>query len=192
MMLRPVLSLIVAALCATPCVAQTRLTSPAELERELAEGDLVTVVQRSGPPVAGRVLRVTADSLAMRPVRKPAVQGTASRDLAIPLSAILSLERPRDPVRNGALIGAGAGAGLGGAMFFTAFAIDRNEMDEWAPFYLGATAACTGIGALIGWAVDAARSKPDLRFDAASGQRATFGVEPLRSRGAGVRLTVAF
>ena len=191
-MLRQVLSVIVAAVCATPCVAQTRLTSPAELERELAEGDLITVVQASGPPVAGRVLRVTADSLAMRPVTKPAVQGTASRDLTISLSAIQSLERPRDPVRNGALIGAGVGAGVGGAMFLTAFVIDRNEMDEWAPFYLGAAAACTGMGALIGWAVDAARSKPGLRFEAASGPRATFDVQPLRHRGAGIRLIVAF
>jgi hypothetical protein len=191
-MLRQVLSVIVAAVCATPCVAQTRLTSPAELERELAEGDLITVVQASGPPVAGRVLRVTADSLTMRPVTKPAVQGTAFRDLTISLSAIQSLERPRDPVRNGALIGAGVGAGVGGAMFLTAFVIDRNEMDEWAPFYLGAAAACTGMGALIGWAVDAARSKPGLRFEAASGRRATFAVQPLRARGAGIRLTVAF
>ena len=191
-MLRQVLSLIVAAICATPCVAQTRLTSPAELERELAEGDLITVVQASGPPVAGRVLRVTADSLAMRPVTKPAVQGTAPGDLTISLSAIQSLERPRDPVRNGALIGAGLGAGVGGAMFLTAFVIDRNEMDEWAPFYLGATAASTGMGALIGWAVDAARSKPALKFETSSGQHATLVVQPLRSRGVGIRLTVAF
>jgi hypothetical protein len=191
-MLRRALSVIVAAVCTTPCVAQTRLTSPAELERELAEGDLITVVRTTGPPVAGRVLRITADSLAMRPVTKPAVQGTASRDLTISLSAIESLERPRDPVRNGALIGAGVGAGVGGAMFLTAFVIDRNEMDEWAPFYLGATAACTGIGALIGWAVDAAKSKPPLRFETSSGQRATVVVQPLRSRGAGIRLTVAF
>ena len=190
-MLRLVLSLIVAAIWATPCVAQTRLTSPAELERELAEGDLITVVHTSGQPVAGRVLRVTADSLAMRPVTKP-VQGRAVRDLTISLSAIQSLERPRDPVRNGALIGAGVGAGIGGAMFLTAFVIDRNEMDEWAPFYLGATGACTGIGALIGWAVDATRSKPALRFEAASRPRATFAVQPLRPRGAGIRLAVAF
>jgi hypothetical protein len=128
----------------------------------------------------------------MRPVAKPAVQSTASGDLTISLSAIQSLERPRDPVRNGTWIGAGAGAGVGGAMFLTAFVIDRNEMDEWAPLYLGATAVCTGLGALIGWAVDAASSKPALRFEAASGKRATFSVQPLRLRGAAIQLAVAF
>ena len=187
-----VFSVIVLAVCATPCIAQTRLTSLAELERELAAGDLITVVPASGQPVAGRVLRVTADSLEIRPAGKPAVQGTASRDLTISLTAIQSLERPRDSVRNGALIGAGAGAGIGGAMFVAAFVVDRNEMDEWAPFYLGATAVGTGVGALIGWAVDAARSKPPLRFDASPGLSTTLRVQPLRSRGVGIGLAVAF
>jgi hypothetical protein len=76
-------------------------------------------------------------------------------------------------------------------MFLTAFVIDRNEIDEWAPFYLGATAVCTGIGALIGWAVDAARSKPHLRFDAPV-RSPTLNVQPLRSRGVGIGLAVAF
>src|SRR4029450_719573 len=109
---------------------------------------LITVVPSSGHPVAGRVLRVTADHLEIRRVEKPVVPGTASRDLTIPLNAIQSLERPRAPVRNGVLFGAGAGAGVGGAMFLTAFVIDRNEMDEWAAFYLGGTALCTGVGGL--------------------------------------------
>jgi hypothetical protein len=191
-MLKLVLSVIVAAVCGTPCMAQTRLTSPAELERELAAGDLITVVPSSGQPVAGRVIRVTADDLEIRRVEKPVVTGARSRDLTIPLTAIQSLERPRDPVRNGVLFGAGAGAGVGGAMFLTAFVIDRNDMDEWAPFYLGATAVCTGIGALIGWAVDAARSKPHLRFDAPSVRSPTLNVQPLRSRGVGIGVAVAF
>jgi H+/Cl- antiporter ClcA len=42
------------------------------------------------------------------------------------------------------------GAGLGGGMFAYASVIDRNEMNEWAPFYLRATAVSTAIGALIG------------------------------------------
>ena len=191
-MLRLAITLIVAATCATPCVAQTRLTSLAELERALGEGDLVTVVPASGQAVTGRVLRVTADSLQLRPMTKPVAQGARSGDLTVSLSVIRSLERRRDPVRNGVLIGAGAGAGVGGAMFLTAFVIDRNELAEWAPLYLGATVACTGLGALIGWAVDAARSKPALRFEAASANRATFSVQPLRLRGAAIQLAVAF
>ena len=42
------------------------------------------------------------------------------------------------------------GAGIGGAMFLTAMVIDANEMDEWAPLYLGFGAICTGVGALLG------------------------------------------
>ena len=46
--------------------------------------------------------------------------------------------------------------GVGAAMFLRAVVVDRNEMDEWAPLYLGGAAVCTGIGALVGWAIDAA------------------------------------
>ena len=189
-MLRLVLSVVVAALCATPSIAQTRLTSIGELERELAVGDLVTIVPASGQRVAGRVLRVTAESLEIRLVATGARQDRALRTQTIALSGIQSLERPRDPVRNGALIGGAAGASAGGAMFLTAFAIDRNEMDEWAPFYLGAIAVSTGIGAVIGWALDAARSKPPLWFEA-SGRSATLHVHTGRRRVA-VGLAVSF
>jgi hypothetical protein len=185
-----VLSVVVALLGAAQCVARTRVTSLAELERELAVGDLITVVPDSGMPVAGRVLRVTPHSLEIRPVEKRVGQGAASRIQTISLSTIQSLERRRDPVRNGALIGAAAGASAGGAMFLTAFAIDRNEMDEWAPFYLGATAVSTGLGAVIGWAVDAARSKPRLWFEP-SGRSATLRVQAGQRRVA-VGLALAF
>jgi hypothetical protein len=190
--LRLVTSAIVAVISAGPCLGQTHLTSPAELERELARDDFIIVVPSSGQPVTGRVIRLTPDGLEIRPVKKPAGQGAGSRDLTIPLTAIQSLERPRDSVRNGVLIGAGAGAGLGAGMFITAFVIDRNEMDEWAPFYLGATAVCTGIGALIGWAIDTARSKPHLTFHTPPGQRIEISVERPQSGGLGIRLAVAF
>ena len=192
MALKLVLSVVVALLCVTPSMAQTRVTSLAELERHLAAGDLITVVPASGQPVAGRVLRVTAESLEIRLAGKPAGQGAGPRTETISLSTIQSLERPRDPVRNGALIGAGVGAGVGGAMFLTAFAIDRNEMDEWAPFYLGATAVCTGIGAAIGWAVDAARSKPYLWFNATPSDRSTTLRVQTGPRRVAVKLALAF
>jgi hypothetical protein len=76
-------------------------------------------------------------------------------------------------------------------MFVHALVIDRNEIDEWATFYVGAAAICTGIGALIGWALDAANSKPHVRFDASSGRRTTVSVQPVYSRRGGIALAVS-
>jgi len=174
-----------------PADAQTRVTSLDALRRELAAGDFITVVPSAGAPIAGRLIRLGTAALDVRLVERTPT-GRVAQDVTVALDAIHSLERPRDPVRNGALLGAGIGAGLGGALFLQALAVDRNEIDEWAPFYAGATAACTGIGALIGWAVDAARSKPHIRFEAPSKERATLRVQPLYSQARGIGLAVSF
>ena len=177
---------------ASPCIAQTPVTSLEELRRELAAGDFITVVPAVGQPVAGRLMRLGNVDLDVRLANKRTPQERGPRDVTIPLTAIQSLERPRDSARNGAAIGAGIGAGFGGAMFVHAIVIDRNEMDEWAAFYVGAAAVCTGIGALIGWAIDAANSKPHIRFDASSGGRTKVSVQPVFSRGRGIALAVSF
>lgn len=193
--IRLVISALIAAfgaIGASPCIAQTRLTSLEELRRELGAGDFVTVVPAVGPPVAGRLARFGNVDLDVRLVNKRAPQERGPRDVTIPLTAIQSLERPRDSARNGAAIGAGIGAGFGGAMFVHALVIDRNEMDEWAALYVGAAAVCTGIGALIGWATDAAHSKPHIRFDASSGKGTKVSVQPVFSRGRGIALAVSF
>ena len=180
------------AIGASPCIAQTRVTSLEELRRELAAGDFITVVPAVGQPVAGRLMRFGDVDLDVRLANKRTPQERGPRDVTIPLDAIQSLERPRDSARNGAAIGAGIGAGFGGAMFVHAFVVDRNEMDEWAPLYVGAAAVCTGIGALIGWAIDAANSKPHIRFDASSGGRTKVSVQPVYSRRRGIALAVSF
>jgi hypothetical protein len=110
----------------------------------------------------------------------------------MPLAAIQSLERRPDSARNGAAIGAGIGAGFGGAMFAYAFAIDRNELDEWAPFYIRAAAISAGIGALIGWATDAANSKPHIRFEPSASGRTNVSVHPVYLRGRGIAVAVSF
>jgi hypothetical protein len=174
------------AIGASPCIAQTRVTSVEELRRELAAGDFITIVPGDGQPVAGRLMRLGNVDLDVRLVNK-----RGPRDVTIPFDAIQSLERPRDSARNGAAIGAGIGAGFGGAMFIHAFVIDRNEIDEWATLYVGAAAVCTGIGALIGWAVDSASSKPHIRFDASSGGRTKVSLQPVYSRGRGIAFAVS-
>ena len=180
------------AIGASPCIAQTRGTSLEELHRQLAAGDFITVVPADGQPVAGRLMRFGSVDLDVRLVNTRTPQERGPRDVTIPLKAIQSLERPRDSARNGAAIGAGIGAGFGGAMFVRAIVIDRNEMDEWATFYVGAAAVCAGIGALIGWAMDAANSKPHIRFDASSGGRTKVSVQPVYARGRGIALAVSF
>ena len=84
------------------------------------------------------------------------------------------------------------GAGIGGAMFLTAMVIDANEMDEWAPLYLGFGAICTGVGALLGWVFDDATSKPHIRYDAATKGRKNVRVDPAIWPGRGIALIVSF
>jgi HAMP domain-containing protein len=177
---------------APPCIAQTRVTSLEELRREVAAGDFITVVTAAGRPVAGRLMRFGNVDLDVRLVNNRTARERGLRDVTIPLNAIQSLERSSDSARNGAAIGAGIGAGFAGAMFVRAIVIDRNEMDEWATLYVGAAAVCTGIGALIGWAMDAANSKPHIRFDASSRERTQVSVQPVYSGGRGIALAVSF
>jgi hypothetical protein len=162
---------------ASPCAAQTRVTSLDELRRELAEGDVITLVPATGQPVKGRVVRLGRDDLDVR-------------DITIRFDGIRSLHRPRDSTRNGALLGAGIGAGFAGALFIYALAVDRNEIDEWGPIYAGFAGVATGIGALTGWGVDKAHSKPEIRFDASPGRQVSVSVHPTISRGRGIGLAV--
>ena len=181
---------VLGAIGVSPCIAQTRVTSVEDLRRELAPGDFITVVAAVGPPVTGRLTRIGNADLDLRPANKRTLQAPGPQTVTIPLDAILSLERPRDSARNGAAIGAGIGAGFGGAMFVHAFIIDRNEIGEWAPLYVGAAGICTGIGALIGWATDAASSKPHISFQVSEG-RTRVSVQPVYSRGRGIGLAVS-
>jgi hypothetical protein len=176
---------------ASSSTAQIQVTSVEELRRELAAGDVIAVVPADGPPVVGRLMRLGDVDLDLRLGARPP-HGFGPRDVSIALAAIRSLERPRDSARNGVVIGAGIGAGIGGAMFAHALVVDRNEIEEWAAFYIGAAAVATAVGALLGWAVDAANSKPHLRFDAGSGPRPRVSVHPVYAHGSGIAVVATF
>lgn len=188
----PALMVGLGTIAASPCTAQTRVTSLEELRRELAAGDFITIVRAAGPAVAGRLMRLGDVDLEVRLVNKRTPEARGPRDVTIPLNAIESLERRRDSSRNGAAIGAGIGAGFGGAMFVHAMIVDRNEIGEWAPIYAGNAAACAGIGALIGWAIDAANSRRHITFNAPVGAKTTVSVRPVYSRAGGIALAVSF
>ena len=185
---------LIVALCVTgasPALAQVRVVTLEELRRELRPGEFISVVQTTGDAVRGRLVRFGDTAL---DIRSETRQGTGKQrlDVTVPVSSIRSLERPRDASRNGVLIGAGVGAGVSVGMFMYAAAVDENEIDEWGPIYLAMGAACTGAGALVGWAIDSAHSKPLVRFNAPSLKTRTIRVAPLLARRKGMALILSF
>ena len=185
---------LIVALCVTgasPALAQVRVVTLEELRRELRPGEFISVVQTTGDAVRGRLVRFGDTAL---DIRSETRQGTGKQrlDVTVPVSSIRSLERPRDASRNGVLIGAGVGAGVSLGMFMYAAAVDENEIDEWGPIYLAMGAVCTGAGALVGWAIDSAHSKPHVRFNAPSLKTRTIRVAPLLARRKGMALILSF
>lgn len=172
--------------------AQVRVSTVEELQRTLSPGDVVSVVRTEGGAIEGRLLRIGAAGLEIRGEVEEAGRPRRRGDVTVPFTALQSLERRRDSPRNGALIGAGAGAAAAGAMFVGAVVVDRNEIDEWAPIYMGYGAVFSGIGALVGWAVDSGRSKPPVRFDRRSAGALDVKVAPLLSRRPGVVVMLSF
>jgi hypothetical protein len=178
---------------ASPALAQVRVATLDEMRRALSPGDFISVVQTTRDSVRGRLRRFgDADLDIQAETQQAPPEQRRPLDLKIPLSAIQSLERPRDSSRNGALIGAGIGGGFSLAMFVYAAAVDFNEIDEWGAGYLAAGAISTGIGALAGWAIDRAHSKPHIRFDAPSPGTVTIRAVPLLSRGPGMAMVLSF
>ena len=176
---------------AVPARAQVRETTLEDLRDELTPGDVISLVQTSGESVTGRLVGFGDSALDIRSeIRKDT--GKQRLDITVPLATIRSLERPRDSSRNGLLIGAGIGGGLVLGMFVYAAAADYNEIDEWAPMYLAMGAVYTGVGALVGWAIDSAHSKPHVRFNAPSAETMRIGVAPLLARRKGMAFVMAF
>jgi hypothetical protein len=172
---------------------EVRVATLDELRRELTHGDFISLVRTTGDSARGRLRRFGETDLGLQAETQQAPpEQRRPLDLKIPLSVIQSLERPRDSSRNGALIGAGIGGGLSLAMLVYAAAVDYNEIDEWGPIYLAAGGIYTGLGALAGWAIDRAHSKPHIRFDAPSQGTVTIRAVPLLSRGPGMAMVLAF
>ena len=191
---RLLLPALIVALCmigTLPALAQVQVGTLEELRRELSPGDFISLVQTSGDSVRGRLVRFADTALDIRTeTRQPT--GKQHADVTVPLGTIRSLDRPRDSSRNGVMIGAGVGAGMSLGMFIHAAAVDYNELDEWGPDYLAMGAIFTGVGALVGWAIDSAHSKPHVRFNAPTAQTMTIRVAPLLARRKGMALVLSF
>lgn len=145
-------------------LAQPQILSVDELRRALSPGDSITVVDTTGTVVRGKLLRFADAEVDIQ----AETQERSKRNLVvtIPLGTIQSLERPRDSSKNGMLIGAGIGAAIAAGLFAYAAVVDANEMDEWGPIYAGLGVGTAAIGAIIGWTIDSAKSKPRVQFRA--------------------------
>ena len=175
----------------SPALAQIRAVTLEELRRELSPGDFISLVQVTGESVSGPLVHVGDTAVEIRTEIRQA-KGKQRLNVTVPLGAIRSLERPRDSSRNGARIGAGVGAGMGLGMLIYAAAVDYNEIDEWGPMYLAMSAVYTGVGAVVGWAIDAAHSKPAVRFDAPPAETMRIRVAPILGRRKGMALVLSF
>jgi hypothetical protein len=178
---------------AAPVLAQAHVATLDEMRGLLSPGDLISVGQTAGAPVTGQLMRFGDADLDIRTEAQAAAARPSQRlVVTVPRSAIRTLERYRDSSRNGALIGAAIGGGIVLAMFVYAAAVDFNEIDEWGPTYLAFGGIFSGLGALAGWGIDFAHSKPRIRFDAASTSTLEIRVIPSLSRGQAVALAISF
>ena len=149
-----------------PASAQRPLATLDEARHTMTAGDTIEVGDVNGGVVKGTLLRFGDTELDVRVKMAQPDGSVAQPQVTIPLRNVRWLERTPDPASNGAIIGAAVGGGAVAAMMVVAFAVDANESDEWIGIYLAGAAGCAGAGALIGWAIDRAHSKPRVRFDA--------------------------
>lgn len=116
------------------------------------EGQKVSITDEDGREFTGRISSLTADTLI---VERGALRA------GVPYQQVVKIDRPRDTLANGALIGFGVGAAAG---FLAMLAEDNRACDPAAWFdcsdpgaggYAAVTLVGGGLGTAIGVAVDA-------------------------------------
>jgi hypothetical protein len=139
---------------ATPNAASAR-TDADEIRQRVKEGQKIFLVDDQARELTGRIGELRADALVL-------LVGRDRTD--VPYDRILRIDRPRDGLLDGTLIGFGTGAGLG----LLAALAAANDDSGWgspdpthvalvAPLMLG------GIGAGVGVGLDALiRREPNL------------------------------
>ena len=130
--------------------AASAQTDADEIRRRVKDGQKVFVLDDQGRELKGRIGELSADSLML-------LVGPDRTEL--PYNRIVRIDRPRDGVANGMLIGLGIGAGFG---LVSAAAVaggdggwgspDAGDMALIAPALFGAIGAGIGLGvdAMIG------------------------------------------
>lgn len=156
-------------------------TDAGEIGRHVKTGQKVFVVDDRGRELKGRVGELSADSLVL----------IVDRDRTdLPYERIVRIDRRRDGVLNGVLIGFGVGAGLGlvGALASTGDSgwgsPDPAEVALIAPPILG------GIGAGIGLAVDALIGREKNLYRRPGATR--ISLSPALGRRSGISVSVSW
>ena len=131
----------------TPAAASAQ-TDAAEIRRRVKDGQKIFIVDDQGRELKGRIAELRADALTLLVDR---------HRTDVPYDRIVRIDRPRDGVWEGALIGLGIGAGLGLIGALAAATDDSGwgspnpaDVARIAPLVFG------GIGAGIGLGLDAA------------------------------------
>jgi hypothetical protein len=146
-------------------------------------GDTITVVDVAGREARGRIGDLSRDTLTVVTKAGPLQLGEAD-------VARISQNR-NDSLRNGAIIGAAAGAGYGLAMLTLAAALD----DGGGPIPISVVTGMiifTGIGAAAGAGIDALITRRQVIYERPGGAR-KIGISPLFLHGRrGVAVSVTF
>ena len=170
-----------AILVASTSSAQALATNFDQLRLKVKKGDTLSISYQSGGEVEVSLVEVSNDVLVVqRKGMRREIKESQVRQIR---------QRLPDPLWQGALIGAGIGAGLGGLVATSAHAYqDCNNMECLSPVFI--TAA---IGAGVGVGFDALIKGPKVIYQAsAAGLAARVTVLPVISRkatGAAVRVT---
>jgi len=170
-------SIIVAALA--PCAAQEPVRDFSQLNTRLRPGDTVWVTNAQGQEVKGKIQALAPDSLALK--------GDGTRSFAAG-DVRLIIERERDSLANGALIGLAVGSVSMGVVCLAA------GEEDWC---VSAALVYGGVGAAIGVGIDALiPGKKILAYRApgpSGGSHARLSIAPvITPRTKGVAVAFAF
>jgi hypothetical protein len=178
-----------AGVCLLLCAGATRVegqgvaSSFDQLTVLVKPGDKVTVVEVTGRESSGRIGTLSRDALIL-------VTSDGPRQLSEVEVASIS-QRRGDSLKNGAIIGAVAGAGY----FLTAVAIFSTIEDDGdiiMPAAVVSGLTCAGLGAAIGVGIDALISRRQAIFQKPAGG-SRISASPVLGRGRrGMAVTVEF
>jgi hypothetical protein len=166
-------------LAASPAWAQERATSLDQLRVLVGAGDEITVTNRDGQTVKGRVLSLSPGTLSI---------AARNGDRTFSDNDINTVSRREgDSLANGAKIGFGIGAGFG---FLAGLAL-AGEVRDSAAFFIPVVAGLYGgLGAGIGVGFDAMIEGDRVIYARAPGR---FSVTPIAGKGrGGVRVAWGF
>ena len=167
------------------CVATSaHAQSPDAIREKVKDGDKVTITDERGRSFSGRIGGISGDTVTL-------LKGDKRTEL--PLAQVLKIDRPKDPVWNGALLGLGVGAAVG--LWQARYDEDYYQGDD--PFCgVGFFDNCTDpapskttyaigwgvVGALVGAGVDGLIHRGD-RTIYRRGSASKITLAPLAGRG---------